>query len=204
MRRNTRGGMAEREILDTVKYILANVERSRDVYNAVYRVKPKLIELTLNGDVAEAEFYRVSSLLTPQARSPLWEKYFILRHNCRKVAAKDDSGDFEKDGVRYEFKASGYNQDNAIHIVQIRLWQGCDYVVQSVSDAEVVTFVLRHAEMEREVELCGASSAHGTRTAVANNENVELRMTLHKNSEHWARWREKYAPAFRVRFSAGG
>ena len=196
--------MAEREILDAVKRILANVGRSREALRAAYRVKPKLIKLALNGDITEAEFYRVSSLLTPQARSPLWEKYFIGRHNCRKVAAKDDSGDFEKDGVRYEFKASGYNQDNAVHIVQIRLWQGCDYVVQSVSDAEVVSLVLRHAEMGREVGLCGASSAHGTRTAVADNKNVELRMTLKKDSDHWARWRETYAPAFRARFLAAG
>ena len=195
--------MADANILGAIRHILAHVERSREVRRAAYQVKPRLIGLALENAITEEDFYRVSSLLTPQARSPLWEKYFIRRHNCRKVAAKSDSGDFEKDGVHYEYKASGYNQDDAVHLVQIRLWQGCDYVVQSVSDAGAASLVLTHAEMEREVEWCGGTSAHGTRTAVANNQNVELRMTLRKDGEHWTRWLKKYAPAFRARFPAG-
>ena len=200
MRRNTPSDMAEQKTLDTVNYILANVEQSREVYNAVYRIKPQLVRLTLENTITEMQFYRISSLLTPQARSPLWERYFIQRHNCLKISAKCDSGDFEKNGIYYEFKVSGYNQDAAVHIVQIRLWQGCDYVVQSVSDVDVISFVLRHSEMEQEVALCGATSAHGTRTAVANNQNIELRMTLKKDGEHWARWRKKYTSTFQVCF----
>ena len=195
--------MADEKILNTVRRVLANVERSRETIAAAYRVKGELIGLALENAIAEADFYRASSLLTPQARSPLWERYFIRRHQCRKVAAKSDSGDFEKDGVYYEYKASGYNQDDAVHIVQIRLWQGCDYVVQSVSDAGATSFLLTHSEMGREVALCKGTSAHGTRTAIADNKNVEKRVTLHKDSEHWARWAEKYVPAFRARFLAG-
>ena len=204
MRRNTRGGMAERKTLRTIGRILANAERVRDISRAAYEIRAELIPLALESAITEAQFYRISSLLSPQARSPLWEKYFIQRHNCRKMSAKNDSGDFEKDGVRYEFKASGYNQDAAVHIVQIRLWQGCDYVVQSVSDNGAESFVLRHSEMRREVALCGAVSAHGTRKAVAQNKNVEMRMTLKKDGEHWARWRKKYAPIFRACFPLKG
>ena len=104
----------------------------------------------------------------------------------------EDRGDLEKDSRYYEYKASGFNRDNALHIVQIRLWQNCDYIVQSISSYDVITFVLTHDQMTQESIRCKASSAHGTKSVTALNERNELRMTLLIDSDHWNRWVTEY------------
>ena len=70
--------MAERKTLRTIGRILANAERVRDISRAAYEIRAELIPLALESAITEAQFYRVSSLLSPQARSPLWEKYLGL------------------------------------------------------------------------------------------------------------------------------
>ena len=157
-----------------------------------YSIRNKLIDLTLNGDITENEFYKISSLLSSQSRSPLWEKYFRTIHKCRKVSKDENKGDFEKDGKFYEYKASGYSVDNAVNIIQIRLWQECDYVVQHISDNGANTFVLTHSEMTAETKRLNASSAHGTRRVTEGSRHVELRMTLKPGTEDWQRWLELY------------
>ena len=54
------------------------------------------------------------------------------------------------------------------------------------------TFVLTHAEMMLETEKLKATSAHGTKKALVNNENKELRMTLKRDSADWKRWINNY------------
>ena len=51
----------------------------------------------------------------------MWQNYFIKKHDCEKVSKDEDKGDFKKNGIHYEYKGSGYNQDNAVNMVQIRL-----------------------------------------------------------------------------------
>ena len=87
----------------------------------------------------------------------------------------------------YEYKSSGYNQDNSVHMLQIRPWQNCDYIVQSISDNGAITYVLTHSEMK----LLKASRAHGTKV-LRNNENIEFRMTLKIDSDDWQRWINNY------------
>ena len=82
--------------------------------------------------------------------------------------------------------------DNALHIVQIRLWQNCDYIVESISENGSTTFVLTHNQMAEETVRCNAASAHGTKSVTAVNEKNELRMTIRKDSKHWNRWIAEY------------
>lgn len=178
---------------DIIKRILSRVKDTREVIDLGAQIKGRLIPLTLDGELSERDFYRISSLLSSQSRSPLWERYFIKKHKCEKVGAQSNSGDFEKNGIFYEYKSSGYNRDNVMHIVQIRLWQKCDYVIQAISDETIHTFILKHKEMQEETKLCKAAGAHGTKTSNVDNKNVELRITIDKESSNWQRWCDKYA-----------
>lgn len=175
-----------------VRDVLDNFSLIKGVVAKVVEVKARLVNLCLDGHITEAEFYKVSSLLTPQSRSPLWERYFIAKHHCAKAHLSEDAGDLIMDGVHYEYKVS-CNDDGMMHIVQARLWQNCDYIVQSIQpDRHAITFTLSHAEMEKEMKLLRASVAHGTRTANVNNANVELRATVVIDSADWKRWTDNY------------
>ena len=157
-----------------------------------YQIRKDLINLTLENEIGEREFYRISSILSPQSRSPMWENYFIRKYDCTKIPARKNKGDFRKNDKYYEYKASGYNQDNAIHIVQIRLWQPCDYIIQYISDEGAVTFLLMHENMKEETDKLNASSAHGTQTVSKVNIHNELRMTIKLHSDDWNRWMKEY------------
>jgi len=180
-----------------IRYILRHIDRAREVAAAVYGIRKSLVDLALRGDISESEFYKISSALSPQSRSPMWERYFRQKHGCAPVKKDNNRGDFEKDGKHYEYKASGYNADGAVHMVQIRLWQRCDYVVQSISDDGAVTFVLSHAEMTQETKLLNATTAHGTKDVSRVSRHVELRMTLKPGTADWTRWMRLYRKPFR-------
>ncbi len=161
--------------------------------NSVVSIRKKLIDLTIEEQViSEQDFYKISSVLSTQSRSPLWEKYFIKKHGCERVNKNEDRGDFKKNGMYYEYKSSGYNQNNSVNMIQIRLWQDCDYIIQSISDDGAITFVLTRAEMELEIKKLKAASAHGTKKALEFNKNKELRMSLKRNSADWDRWINNY------------
>ena len=185
--------MNQIEVKKTVRYILDNIDESRRVLNSVVGIRKKLIDLTIEEQViSEQDFYKISSVLSTQSRSPLWENYFIKKHDCERVKKEEDRGDFKKDGRYYEYKSSGYNQDNSVHMLQIRPWQDCDYIIQSISDEGAFTFVLTHAEMMLEMEKLKASPAHGTRKVLVNNENIEYMMALKRDSADWNRWIDNY------------
>ena len=112
--------MNQIEIKKTIHYILDNIDESRKVKDSAVSIKEKLIDLILGQLISEQVFYKISSVLSPQSRSPLWEKYFIKKHNCEIVSKDEDRGDLKKNGRYYEYKCSGYNQDNSVNIVQIR------------------------------------------------------------------------------------
>jgi len=184
--------MSKKEVLVRAHYILSNINIAKDLRNAAYEIRQYLIDLTLSESITESEFYQITSLLPPQSRSPLWEKYFIAKHECDKVSKSAQRGDIQKNGRFCEFKASGFNQDDGLHIVQIRLWHDCDYIIQSISSAGSITFVLSHADMEREAILLSAQSAHGTKSVTEENKYNELRMTVKKDSDDWQRWVDTY------------
>lgn len=171
---------------------MSNIDAVRNQLISATEIKKHLIPLAIKRCISESDFYRITSLLTPQSRSSLWEKYFILKHKCCKINLSEDRGDFEKNGIYYEYKSSGYNLDSALHVVQVRLWQTCDYLIQSISDDAIATFHVPHKNMSDEVEKLNASVAHGTKTANKENKNIELRFTVKKDTEHWQRWCQNY------------
>ncbi|MDE0481322.1 MAG: hypothetical protein OXI67_01965 [Candidatus Poribacteria bacterium] len=183
--------MNQIELKKKIREILDNIDKSRKLRESAESIKDELIDLTLREEISEQDFYKISSILSTQSRSPLWENYFIRKHDCVRVSKDEDRGDFKKNGRYYEYKSSGYNQANSVHMLQIRPWQDCDYIIQSVSDDTATTFVLTHAEMMLEMEKLKASRAHGTQ-ALVNNENIEYRMTLKRNSANWDRWMNNY------------
>lgn len=83
----------------------------------------------------------------------------------------------------YKYKPSGYNQDGSIHIVQIILWQKCNYVIQFISDNNILTSVVLNEEMAAETSLLKAISAHGAKQVSKVNKHNELRTTLFPNSK---------------------
>ncbi len=170
--------MSSHEALRQAQFILDSLHVKDGIVHAAYEIKNYLIDLVLDGFLEEMDFYNIMIALSPQSRSPFWEKYFIQKYGCRPVNRNEDRGDLEKDDRYYEYKASGFNRDNALHIVQIKFWQNCDYIVQSISSYGVITFVLTHDQMIQEAIRCKATSAHGTRSVTTLNERNELRMIL--------------------------
>ena len=71
-------------------------------------------------------------------------------------------------------------------------FHNCDYIIQSISDDGATTFVLTHADMMLEMKELKATRAHGTKKALVDNENIEYRMTLKKDSANWDRWINNY------------
>ena len=185
--------MNQIELNKTLSFILDNIDESRKVLNSVVSIRKKLIDLTIEEQViSEQDFYKISSVLSTQSRSPLWENYFIKKHHCERVNKSEDRGDCKKNGRYYEYKSSGYNQENAVHILQIRPWQDCDYIIQSISDDGATTFVLTHAEMMLEMDKFKASPAHGTPEALEDNKTIEYMIRVKRNSANWDRWINNY------------
>ena len=171
------------EVRKTIRVILDSIDKSRRLKETVESVKDELIDLTLEEqEISEHDFYKISSVLSTQSRSPLWENYFIKKHDCERVNKNEDRGDFEKNGRYYEYKSSGSNQNNSVNILQIRPWQDCDYIIQSISDDRATTFVLTHAEMMLEMERLKASPIHGTSKALEDNKTIEYGMRVKRGS----------------------
>ena len=191
-RLNMSNAMNRIEPMNTIHYILDNIDHSRRVKNRAVSIKDELIDLTLRREISEQDFYKISSVLTPQSRSPLWENYFIQKHGCERVNKNEDRGDLKKNDKYYEYKCSGYNQNNAVNILQIRPWQKCDYIIQRISDDGAITFVLTRAEIKLEMKNLKARPAHGTKTALEDNRNVEFGMRLKIGSADWDRWISNY------------
>ncbi len=180
------------ELKKTIHAILDSIDKSRRLKDSVERVKDELIDLTFEQEISERDFYKISSVLTPQSRSPLWQNYFIKKHDCEKVSRDENRGDFKKNGTYYEYKCSGDNQNNSVNLLQIRPWQDCDYIIQSISDDRATTFVLTHAEMMLEMKRLKASPAHGTQKALENNKTIEYGMRVKRGSADWDRWINNY------------
>ncbi len=184
------------EVRKTIRVILDSIDKSRRLKETVESVKDELIDLTLEEqEISEHDFYKISSVLSTQSRSPLWENYFIKKHDCERVNKNEDRGDFEKNGRYYEYKSSGSNQNNSVNILQIRPWQDCDYIIQSISDDRATTFVLTHAEMMLEMERLKASPIHGTSKALEDNKTIEYGMRVKRGSADWDRWINSYRKA---------
>ena len=91
------------EVRKTIRVILDSIDKSRRLKETVESVKDELIDLTLEEqEISEQDFYKISSVLSTQSRSPLWENYFIKKHDCERVSKNENRGDFKKNGRHYE------------------------------------------------------------------------------------------------------
>lgn len=170
-----------------------NFKELIQIYDVIYKYKNAILKDFLNDKLNNQEFYSYTSLLTPQSRSPLWEKAFICKINAKKIPASAGKGDLLWENKYYEYKVSGLNAENMLHVVQIRIWQDVNYIIQYISkDFEVYTFMLTHSEMVDEIKQTGATAAHGTKKANISNKNIEYRFTIKKDSVSWKRWVKKY------------
>ena len=175
-----------------VKDVLASFNHIKNSIQKIRGIREGLVDLCIRGEISRREFFRVSSLLTPQSRSPMWQNFYITEIGATKNSRNDNNGDFNYKGVNYEYKAS-CNDDDLVNIVQIRLWQGCDYIIQFIRvDKSVTTFRLSHEQMEAEMDALKAVPAHGTVLANKKNENLEYRMTFEVGGYIWSRWMQEY------------
>lgn len=170
----------------------------------VMRIKNKLINAQLAERITTEQFYRITASMSSQMRSPLWQKHFIKKYGFNRVPVNEDRGDMEKNGNYYEYKASGFNARDELNLIQIRLWHNCDYILQFISGDGAKTFNLTKQEMQYEMEIHNTSSAHGTRRANQNNENIEFRMTITKETME-TDWASNYfiADPFQIGVNAG-
>ena len=60
-----------------IQYILKNIEKVKKVKKITFSLRKKLIDLTLENKITEKNFYKITSLLSPQSRSILWQKKYL-------------------------------------------------------------------------------------------------------------------------------
>ena len=84
--------MNQLELKDTIRYILEHIDDSRKVLSSAVSIKDKLIDLTFEQVISEQEFYKISSVLSPQSRSPMWKNFFIEKHDCERVNKNEERG----------------------------------------------------------------------------------------------------------------
>ena len=64
--------MNQKELNETISFVLENIDNSRIVLNSVASIRNQLIDLTLEKqEISEQDFYKISSVLSTQSRSPL-------------------------------------------------------------------------------------------------------------------------------------
>ena len=173
-------------IINKVRGILENFHLIADKIKWIQANKDNILTLGLNNQIRELDFYKLTSLLSTQSRSSLGEKYFKKKYNYEPVKKNENRGDLKKDNQYYEYKVSLNDQFN-FRLIQIRIWQECDYIFQFITFEEIFTFHLTKEQMKK----CNDNIAHGTKEANKNNEKIEYTMTIKKESADWQRWIKK-------------
>lgn len=149
------------------------------------------------------EFIKAMSLLKPQSYGKRIENRIIQDLNNKPVSPKEDKGDMvDNNGQFYEIKTSLITEtNNALNLVQIRLWQEIDYYfclafdLRNLKDIAIHQFMLTKEQMTKEMLLLNATSAHGTKSAIKENKTVELRYSLKidEKNEVFKRWKKDYS-----------
>lgn len=184
--------MQKKDIKPMIKHYIKQIDEMRTIQKMVYEYKEELLKDAIDKKISENDFYAITSSLSPQSRSPLWEKYFKEKIKATKNKSSNGIGDFKKNGKDYEYKISGFNVKGDLNIVQIRLWQNCDYVITFIHPTKgVIDFLLTHEQMEEEVKQIG-TAAHGTKDSNKQNKNIEYRFTIKHNSPRLQEWISKY------------
>ena len=181
------------EILKKFKEYIKLTTQYNEILKDIYLYKEQIMNFALKEEITEKDFYFITSILSSQSRSPFWQNYFIKKINAKKIKASENKGDFKWNNNFYEFKISGFNKDSALHVVQIRIWQNCNYVIVYLDpQGNSFIFILSHDQMKQELKVLKATPAHGTKEANRNNEKIEYRFTLRYESPDFTRWLLEY------------
>ena len=147
----------------------------------------------LNKETKNNRILYYLAMKTTQSRSICFEKEFHKTFpHLNKNKAKDEIGDFNTGNKNIEYKVSVLdNITNRTHIVQIRLAQPVDYVIEiidirNLDDINSIILYLTKQQMEDECFKL-ASAAHGKKIKAK-----ELRITLKDNTEDFNRWINDY------------
>jgi hypothetical protein len=153
----------------------------------------------IGSDLPIRDFIMLMQMLTPQSYGCKIQARLIKQLGFKSINNTKDTGDCEDSfGDKWEIKSSIINaSNNSLNLVQIRLWQDIKGYVIVVFDTrinpmEIQVYRIDINQMKKECELCNASSAHGTKKANKNNENIELRFSIKidKNDYNFKRWQQ--------------
>lgn len=183
-----------KSVLETVDKLLTNVSVMRDFVADLKDIRYHFIPLIQEKIIKEHEFYLLGSFLRPQSYAPIFQKYLIWKLGAKNVKREENRGDFLLNSNYYEYKISVYNADQTLNVIQVRIWQRTDYIIQYL-DKEYnppISFLLTHDNMKDELDRCKATSAHGTKAVNIDNVNIEYRFSFKKHSEFWDDWVRKY------------
>ena len=147
------------------------------------------------------EFIKHMSLLNPQSYGSRIERRIIRDSQNTKVNSSLGRGDMVSGGDSYyEIKNSIVTDaNNALNIVQVRLWQDIDYYLciaydlRDLDNFKSYIFLLTHDEMKEQCRY-QANAAHGTNDANVDNTNVEMRFSIpiDENNKVFNFWMENF------------
>jgi hypothetical protein len=145
-------------------------------------------------------FIKKMLLLNPQSYGSRIQNYIADQYGLTLVKQTTDKGDFVNSmGQHYEIKVSLVTDSNPrLNLVQIRPWQiisGYYFVAIDTRRNPFKVYVFMLSKNEMAIECAKhASSAHGTKTAVAGNANKELRMDvpIREGNDLFEEWRSRY------------
>ena len=184
-----------KSVLEKVDKLLTNVSVIWDFVADLKDIRHHFIPLIQEKFIQEHEFYLLGSFLRPQSYAPIFQKYLIWKLGAENVKREENRGDFLLNTTYYEYKISVYNADETLNVIQVRIWQETDYIIQYLDKKynPPISFLLTHDDMKYELDRCKATSAHGTKTVNKDNVNIEYRFSFKKHSEVWDDWVRKYS-----------
>lgn len=140
------------------------------------------------------------SFLSSQSYGFRIQNRLVNQYGLEPVKPSENKGDF-KDMMNqyYEFKTSIINDVNtSLNLVQIRPWQEVNHYCFAFDvrggNFTGYAFRLSKSQMQDEIEIMRATSAHGTKSANVANQNIEVRIGIPVDieNEDFKRWLSKY------------
>ncbi len=169
------------------------VEKYRKIQQYFYSLKESKKGLeTIYNECYKNENSQIGylRLFKSQSYGPLMEKLH-LRHYAdyiKKVPAHKDKGDYKNEhGFHWEYKFSMAGNKGEINFVQLRPWQGVDYVFEVLHlNNELEVYCIPHASLNELIDRYGMN-AHGTKKSNQSNDKVEkaLRPKCTRNDKCW-------------------
>lgn len=140
---------------------------------------PTMLDYTIPLDVFAAECYIG---LTPSAYGSALENYFINSLKMLPIPSNKGRGDALVDGIYMEIKVSFLTKKRRFCITHIRQWQEIDYYLICFIDCEERFRPYIYLIDKSCVEKLKLTAMNGTKESNKNNDKIEQRVTIDKNS----------------------